>query len=65
MLASSASANCACGFNASDPSVMWRTLERAKQRGSPSVPISAFLLGLPLPREGSVQVEDDPVPTLF
>jgi hypothetical protein len=33
MLASVASANVACGFHAGDPSVMWRTLERAKQQG--------------------------------
>jgi UPF0271 protein len=33
MLSAVSSANIACGFHAGDPSVMWRTLERAKQRG--------------------------------
>ena len=33
MLASVSSANVACGFHAGDPTVMWRTLERAKQQG--------------------------------
>jgi 5-oxoprolinase (ATP-hydrolysing) subunit A len=33
MLGAVSSANVACGFHAGDPTVMWRTLEQAKQRG--------------------------------
>lgn len=33
MLGAVSSANVACGFHAGDPTVMWRTLERAQQRG--------------------------------
>ena len=33
MLGAVSSANVACCFHAGEPSVMWRTLERAKERG--------------------------------
>ena len=36
-------ANVACGYHASDPGVMWRTVLLAKEHGVASAPIPAFL----------------------